>query len=264
MHRYEFSSFITNSADDLGLTYSIIAPLILPFSVTTFCLFWFVFRYNLLYVSAFPCDTGGHLYPTALKQLFTGVYMMELCLIGLFLSIRNDRDAFTGIGQAVIMTIATILTVIYQLLLENIFSSILKYLPASLLSREGKGEVPDGNHYPTPMFNYIRYLAHKFYGWMKPYKNVSQGLQESIEELARSELDATDQRGYKHEAADHCSPVVWIPKDHLGVSEDEIASARNFVPDIMISNEFAELNDKGRLEISQNVTNSDIVQWSKI
>lgn len=55
------------SADNLGLTYSIIASLILPFSVATFGLFWFLFRYNLLYVSAFPYDTGFQLYPTTLK-----------------------------------------------------------------------------------------------------------------------------------------------------------------------------------------------------
>lgn len=39
--------------------------------------------------------------------------MMELCLIGLFLSIRNDRGVFTGIGQAVVIIITITLTVIY-------------------------------------------------------------------------------------------------------------------------------------------------------
>lgn len=38
---------------------------------------------------------------------------MELYLIGLFLSIRDDRDVFTGISQAVVMIITIILTVIY-------------------------------------------------------------------------------------------------------------------------------------------------------
>jgi len=242
------------------LTYSIIAPLILPFSVATFSLFWFVFRYNLLYVSAFPYDTGGQLYPTALKQLFTGVYMMELCLIGLFLSIRDDRGVFTGIGQAVVMMIATTLTVIYQLLLGNIFSSILKYLPAFPKDREDEGGESNWNHSSAPALDHLRHLGHTCYGWMRPSKEVPQDLQESVDELARNELDVTDRRGYKHEAADHRNPVVWIPKDDLGISEDEIAYARNYVSDIRISNEFADLDIKGHMTISQNISNTDIVR----
>lgn len=128
------------------MIYSVIAPLILTFSAVIFGLFLFVFRYNLLYVSAFPYDTGGRLYPTALKQLFTGVYMMELCLIGLFLSNRDDRGVFTGVGQAVIMMIATTSTVNYQLLFGNIFASILQYLPASPKDGEGPEGISEGEH----------------------------------------------------------------------------------------------------------------------
>jgi len=111
------------------------------FSVVTLGLFWFVLRYNLLYVSVFFYNTEGQLYLTALKQLFTKVYMMKLCLIGLFLFIRDEQGVFTGIDQAVIMMIATVLTVIYQLLLGNAFASILEYLSAYMKNRndsEGK------------------------------------------------------------------------------------------------------------------------------
>ncbi len=95
---------------------------------------------------------------------------------------------------------------------------------------------------------------------MRSSKEVSQDLQESIDELARNELDVTDWREYKHEVADYRNPVVWISKNDLGISEDEIAYARNYVSDIRISNEFADLDIKGRLKISQNVSNIDIVQ----
>ncbi len=241
------------------MTYSVIAPIILAFSVVTFGLFLFVFRYNLLYVSAFPYDTGGRLYPTALKQLFTGVYMMELCLIGLFLSIRDDRGVLTGIGQAVIMMIATTSTVIYQLLLGNVFASILKYLPASTKDGEGQEGTSDGGHSSRAALDPLRRLAHIFYGWITPPKKVPRDLQESIDELARNQLRITNRRGYEHEAANPRSPVVWIPKDCLGISEDEIAYAEDCVSGVRISNELADLDMKGRLELSQNVSNADII-----
>ncbi len=92
---------------------------------------------------------------------------------------------------------------------------------------------------------------------MRPSKKIPQDLQDSVDELARNELDVTDRRGYKHKAANYRSPVVWIPKDDLGISEDEIAYARNYVSDIRISNEFADLDIEGRL---QNVSNTDIAE----
>lgn len=184
---------------------------------------------------------------------------MELCLIGLFLSIRDDQGVFTGIGQAVVMMIATTSTVIYQLLLGNIFSSILKYLPAFPKDREDEGGKSNLSHSSAPALDHLRYLGHTCYGWMRPSKEVSRDLQESIDELARNELDVTDRRGYKHEATDHRSPVVWIPKDDLGISEDEIAHAKNYASGIRISNDFADLDIKGRITISQNIPKTDIV-----
>lgn len=95
---------------------------------------------------------------------------------------------------------------------------------------------------------------------MRSFQKVPRDLQESLDELARNELDVTDRREYKHEAADHRSSVVWISKNELEISEDEIVYVRNFVSDIRISNEFADLDIKERLKISQNVSNTDIIQ----
>lgn len=55
---------------------------------------------------------------------------MKLCLIDLFLSIRNDRNFLTDIEQAVIMIIVTVTTLVYQLLLEHLFISVLDHLSA--------------------------------------------------------------------------------------------------------------------------------------
>ncbi len=107
---YFFYWTFTNVSD---LTYLIITPLILLISAIIFDLFWFTFRYNLLYVSAFSYDTDDRLYFTALKQLFMRIYMMKLYLISLFLSIRNDQSFFINIKQAVIMIIITVVTLAY-------------------------------------------------------------------------------------------------------------------------------------------------------
>lgn len=98
MYWWDARIFVNAFANNLDLTYSIIAFLILSFSVVIFSLFWFVFRYNLLYVLAFSYNTKDQLYSTTLKQLFIEIYIMKLCLIDLFLFIRNDRDVFININ----------------------------------------------------------------------------------------------------------------------------------------------------------------------
>ena len=74
------------------------APLITIFSTVTYGLLWFVFRYNLLYVSVTLHDTENRLYLTALKQFFNRVYILELYLIDLFLSIYDDWNIPINIG----------------------------------------------------------------------------------------------------------------------------------------------------------------------
>lgn len=89
---------------------------------------------------------------------------MKLCLVGLFLSIRDDRGVFTDIDQVVVMMIATALTVIYQLLLGNIFSLILKYLFAFSKDREDEGGESNWNHFLAFALDPLRHLGHTCYG----------------------------------------------------------------------------------------------------
>jgi len=107
------------------------------FNIITFSLFWLVYRYNTLYVTKFRFDTGGLLYPTAINQLFTGLYVMEICLFGLFLLVRDATDQGIAYGtpckgQAIIMAVVFAFTVLYQWLLNRAFSPLFRYLPITL------------------------------------------------------------------------------------------------------------------------------------
>ncbi len=185
---------------------------------------------------------------------------MKLCLLDLFLFIRNDWNVLINIDQIMIMMIVTTLMIIYQLFLRNIFFSILKYLSVFTKDRENEREESNWNHFSASSLDYLRHLAHICYDWMRSFKSVLWDLQESVDELAWNELDVIDRHEYKHETADHRSSVIWIPKNDLEISEDEIIYVRNCVSDIRISNEFADLDIKKHLKISQNVSNIDIVQ----
>ena len=116
----------------IGLIYAVIAPIIVFFNIITFSLFWFVFRYQNLYVNVPRGDTGGLMFPRAINQLFVGVYVMELALVGMFSLIRNDKKMATCLPQALIMLVAFALTILYQILLSVTYSPLYRYMPITL------------------------------------------------------------------------------------------------------------------------------------
>lgn len=115
-----------------GIIFSTIAPLIMVFNLIVFSLYWVTQRYNVLYVYRFKNDTGGLLFPKAINQLFVGVYVLEICLIGLFFLARNSKDNASAIPQAVIMIVVLVATIIFHWLLNGAFAPLFRYLPITL------------------------------------------------------------------------------------------------------------------------------------
>ncbi|KUJ15135.1 DUF221-domain-containing protein [Mollisia scopiformis] len=117
----------------IGLVYSTIAPLMLLFMLITFSLFWVVIKNNVLYcVRTGTVDGGGLFFPSAINQLFTGLYFMEICLIGLFFLVRDTQDKVACAAQGIIMAVVFVLTILYQIWLMNHLAPLFKYAPIRL------------------------------------------------------------------------------------------------------------------------------------
>jgi hypothetical protein len=110
---------------NLGIIYSIISPLIIVMMLITFSLFWFTYRYQMIYVSYAKAETNGLIFPKAVNQLFTGIYFLELCLIGLFF--LQSRESC--LPHAIIMIVTFGFTVLYQYVLNRAFGPLFNYLP---------------------------------------------------------------------------------------------------------------------------------------
>ena len=326
-----------------GLIYCVIAPLILIFNVITFGLFWFVYRYNTLYVTKFRFDTGGLLFPRAINQLFTGLYVMEFSLIGLFFLVRDVEGTVACEGQAICMIVVLVLTVGYQLLLNEAFSPLIRYLPITLEDdavrrdeefsraqrtrlglddddeeeeeeeeedeerrtierRQTEQELEGGgaNQIELRNIDTAKTLAppplgqrkqswadrsskqrSKYFGTdsstslassrqmreavaqdaeaqgpVAHHKRHSQalfaGIQDELEDLTPDERDQLVQRAFQHDALRAKRPVIWIPRDDLGVSDDEVYRTQRFSKHIWISNEYQALDGKCRTIFSRS------------
>ncbi|KAJ5888655.1 hypothetical protein N7495_008696 [Penicillium taxi] len=345
LNQMQWGSFfpVYTTLASIGLIYCVVAPLILIFNVITFGLFWFVYRYNTLYVTKFRFDTGGLLFPQAIHQLFTGLYIMELCLVGLFFLVRDQNNGVACKGQGICMIIVLVLTVGYQLLLDNAFGPLIRYLPITLeneavrrdeefaraqharlgLTVDDEAEEidhmeqhlaeqdQDEGHQDqnielkslepgdqklqhqssdrlhktkstrnqsswatrspnrrskffginsatnSPTINTLRdRMANDAENQGPPTKTMGHslfaGLNDELEDLTPDERDQLVQRAFQHEALRAKRPVIWIPRDEMGVSDDEIYRTQRFSKHIWVSNEYQALDGKGRTIFSRS------------
>jgi hypothetical protein len=75
---------------------------------------------------------------------------------------------------------------------------------------------------------------------------------DDIEDLTPEERDVLTQHAFLHYALRARRPTVWIPRDDLGVSDDEIRRTQVFSKYIWISNEGTALDSKVRVVYGKN------------
>ena len=95
------------------------------FATIGFYLVYLSYRYNLIYVYDSEVDTKGLLYPRALKQTLTGVYLAEICLLGLF-------GLGGSPGPVILMIILLVFTVLIHFSLSEALGPLLYNLPKTL------------------------------------------------------------------------------------------------------------------------------------
>ena len=123
----------------LAITYSMIAPLVLGFATIGIFLFYLAYRYNVLFVTDSKIDTKGLIYPRALQHLTVGVYLAQVCMIGLFAL----NESF---GPLVITIIGLILTVLFHISMNSALGPLMYNLPKTL-------EVEEESFRPDPKVN---------------------------------------------------------------------------------------------------------------
>ncbi|CAK7198499.1 hypothetical protein SEUCBS139899_001160 [Sporothrix eucalyptigena] len=109
----------------IAISYTCIAPLILAFACVGMCVIYQVYKYNLVYAYDSDSDSKGLHYPRALMHLMIGLYLAEICLIGLF-SIQS------AVGPVVMMIMFLVFTFLVHISLNDAVSPLLYSLPRTL------------------------------------------------------------------------------------------------------------------------------------
>lgn len=248
----------------IGIAFSAIAPLVLAFVSFAFALHWVVHRYNVIYVYQYDFESGGRFFVAAINQLFAGLYVMEVCLVGIFVLATGPSDGTTCIPQAVAMMAVMALTVAFQSFLNRTYRVLMSYLPVS-----AEDEAPFAQHskperQKTSICNQNRngpstdkiekrpesHVLGVEYGRVaavfarKTLPTDSGGFDPALNSHGEEDADITMRLG-----ARMLAPTVWIPKDKLGVSRGEIDAAVLAVPNLEVSDDGALIDDGGNVSI---------------
>ena len=250
----------------IAITYSIIAPLVLGFATVGLYLIYLAYRYNMLYVFNAAIDTQGLVYPRALQQTTTGIYLSIICLIGLF-AIK------TAIGPLILMIIYLVFLVLFHFSLNSAIDPLLMYLPKSLqVEEESLLALEDGNTNgdsvtdkkglqatatkstgdsidtngqgmppaPHKKPNFItKFLSPHVY---TDYQTLRRLVPRGFAEIAYS--PEVERDAYYAPAISSRTPILWIPRDEMGVSRQECRHSSKVIP---TTDEGAGFDEKGKM-----------------
>lgn len=251
----------------IAICYAAIAPLVLGFATIGLSFFYFAYRYNLLFVTNPDVDTKGRIYPRALQQVFVGIYIAEACLIGLF---AIGSGASKGaIGPLVLMILMLIFTALYHVSLNAALEPLVDFLPKSLAAEEQRllsverGEYnEDAEDGETGLISKEAGYSHaglksaldgthrkksnSFTKWLRPdiyqdYATMRRMVPKDIA-IHYSPEDADD--AFYHPAIISPTPLLWVPRDPVGISRVEVRDTRQVIP---ITDEGAFLDGKNKV-----------------
>lgn len=211
-------------------------------------------RYNLLFVFNTNIDTKGLVYPRALQQTTVGAYISILCLIGLF-------GIKAAVGPLILMVVLLIIIILFHVSLNSALAPLLLYLPKSLQAEEDAllavedgysgedGPPKNGAQVSTAVEGHEMETSPPSTGkglppaphtkpnmitkWLKPDKFTDYHTLRRLvpHEFAEISYDPIVERdAYYHPAIGSPTPLLWIPRDLMGISRQECRHSSKVIP----------------------------------
>lgn len=272
----KFTNFII-----IALVYSCISPLVLGFATVGLSLFYYAYKYNLLFVVQPKLESKGKCYTRALKQVLTGVYIGELCLIGLF-GLRNAK------GPSILVVILFLGTIAYNVLTNRYLNPLEDHFTDSMLlgedadpeqeallagAEEGRAEGEDEAHGNSRVQQIGRelHVPHKVLDpvarFFEPHVYASRKAMRAFLQHTAAESDPPPQysddeleNAYKSPSLKSKKPVIWLPKDTNSLSKKEIESLAG--DKIEATDEGAWVDAKGKVDFDRDHLR-DLPIWKK-
>jgi hypothetical protein len=259
----------------IAIAYAVIAPLVLGFATVGLGLLYVAYRYNMLYVYNTQLDTKGAFYARALEQIMVGVYLGELCLLGLFgIGVGSQLNA---VGPVVLQVLLIATTVVFHILVKTKLKPSITSLPLEDSAEPDSDNGEHGRHSEQGLVSDVpsepsnRHDTQDFIGSYTTspdarekepfYKRIFTIRQASASQISASLAphfrhpvpEYTQQEvleAYMHPALAKQEPVIWLARDPAGVSRRECEELKQRVGNygVEATDHGAVMNEKGKVE----------------
>ncbi|VVT58971.1 uncharacterized protein SAPINGB_P006476 [Magnusiomyces paraingens] len=273
----------------IAITYAIISPILLGFSGVAFLLLYLAYLHNLIFTVQ-PSDGRGIYYPRALSQTFTGLYLGEVCLLGLFVVAKSW-------GPLVLEAILIGVTAFAHITFNQAFEPLLFSLPRNLLKdlstknlitsetqpligKDGAVELqeihtdsPEKHTHNASLDDTVPLSTEthleegipestaleklgpigqylKPHVYLTPFLLQKNFLGPRFKESPSLLSNEEESLAYAHPAASATNPIVWIPKDPYGLSEIEVSNLKQNDIDATTEGTWFEI-DENKKKIKQ-------------
>lgn len=242
----------------IALAYSCISPLVLGFATVGLVLLYLSYRHNLFFVIQPKIETKGKCYTRALQQILTGIYIGELCLIGLF-GLRKAA------GPSIMMAVLFLATIAYNAIMNRYLNPLEDHFPEELLASENGEEEPllaaeegeaaaqeaprRSHRAPAPL-----HVVDRVAGFFQP--RISSSRKAVAAFLGRSGSvppSYTDEQlrtAYLNPSLTSRAPTIWLPRDELGPARRETEDNR--AAGIESTDDGAWLDEHGRARFDED------------
>ncbi|KAG8716258.1 hypothetical protein FRC09_015937 [Ceratobasidium sp. 395] len=262
----------------VGITYSIISPIINGLICVSFFLF-----YQMGQPEA--GDTGGLFFPKAMQHVFVGLYIQQIGMAALFFLARDQNHKPSAIPQGALMVALIAITIGFNLIIRSSYAPLTHPLPLTLAHKSfgmphehhsqnddgvrdedqlqkrdfgrqssessGKRPLKTNGTDRDPLrpeqqtkFNKLEKerAEREQYVHVKP-KNEEYG--KNVGEAGKRNDGPED---FTHPAAIESQQVIWLPRDKLGLAQAEEAELK--AEGIEVSTEHAEMDEKGHVGLT--------------
>lgn len=240
-------------------TYSIIAPIIMPFAAVLFLFVYVAWINNLIYVTG-KTNGRGIYYARGLNQLFVGLYIAELILIVMFVF-------STSWGPLVLEVVFALFTIWVQLHLNEAFSPLLYNLPCSLL--ESNDPFVDANEEAEKQPKSAPPSGGLVARFFKPHifytpENVAREML-TDEKWHQPPPEADESSAFHNPAVNAQEPLIWFPEDPNGFAQqqlDELTDAKISASIAGAKWDISEKKNKkkAKLVVSQEASENPLIQ----
>lgn len=243
-------------------------------------------------------ETKGKCYTLALQQILAGVYIGELCLIGLF-GLRKAK------GPSILATVLFLVTVVYHVLTNRYLKPLEDHFPHDLVAEDANhaenmdpeqqpllssagtqqqqqqqqgNEDDDNADSPDPHdYSHIQRLGREAHipsqvltplaAFFEPHVYASRTAMRQFLRNTAAEMDPPPtysedevRNAYRNPSLISPTPVIWLPRDQYGLSKGEIESMGK--EGIEASDEGAWVDGKGNVDFEKQDL-SALPVWKK-